>query len=589
MLKPTQQIIAQTRYQQAEPNKTQMKKQLFTLIILSASILTFAQEKLEPTILILSPNETKYEKSFKKEVTEYNNSIVKNNNISETESYLKSEDFLSQPENIRKMIKSEIDFAINIDFFKNASSISEQFLTYRLFEKFPNLLIILKDQKSDGSLTNLKSISENDKFQYVLNFSKIDLYKKDNVGYAEIKVQLFDNISNSILVDKSYVGDWYNPGFEFACTNESINCTINNALSQALNDIIYTIANNSPTLKKEKQLSKERLNLLSNTYLRKDFDEQFLKSILSNSDTPFQLLLNDDQTKFVAFFIEQVSVQNFKELTKNKKDKNVKIISPNDIKDKEYLEEIPRTYAYIIKAVKYNDKWYSEKSNVTYFQANTINEGEEQYFNNLQQWNFFKENSTELSPDFWETNLFEKVPDLKKDPDWDKYGESIWKTDEVNNRNYIGLYEIVADSLRKEKQSKNTSFEEQLNENIFKPIYEILKKNNPNNYSKLSIHSLIYSENRDLAINPVLVTDKHGVKKLHYFVAFKESLKLYEWKYFEPLVIKGNLFGSEVVDQIGSLTEWNFSVDNLNDEKFWNQYVLLKKGNDYKYLKEIKE
>jgi hypothetical protein len=580
----------QQRYQQAELNKTQMKKQLFTLIILLVSILTFAQEKLEPTILILSPNETKYEKSFKKEVTEYNNSIIKNNNISETESYLKSEDFLSQPENIREMMKSEMEFAKNIDFFKNASSISEQFLAYRFFEKFPNLLIILKDQKSDGSLTNLKSISENGKFQYVLNFSKIELYKKDNVGYAEIKIQLFDNISNSLILDKSYVGDWNNPGFEFACTNESINCTINNALSKALNDIIYTIASNSPTLKKEKQLSQERLNLLSNEYLRKNFDEQFLKTILSNSnDKPFQLLINKDKTKFVAFFIEQVSSQDFKDLTNNKKDKNVKIISPNDIKDKEFLEEIPRTYAYIIKAVKYNDKWYYEKSNVTYFQANSINEGEEQYFNNLQKWNFFKENSTELNPDFWETNLFEKVPDLKNDPDWDKYGESIWKTDEVNNRNYIGLYEIVANSLRKEKQSKNTSFEEQLIVNIFKPTYEILKKNNPNNYSKLSVHSLIYSENRDLAINPVLVTDKDGIKKLHYFVAFKDSLKLYEWNYFEPSVIKGNLFGSEVVNQIGSLTEWNFSVDNLNDIEFWNQYVLKKQGNKYKYLTLVSE
>ncbi|AXT20772.1 hypothetical protein D7030_11620 [Flavobacteriaceae bacterium AU392] len=567
-----------------------MKKQLFTLIILLASFLTFAQEKFEPTILILPPNETKYEKSFKKEIAEYNSSIEKNNNTSETESYLNSEDFLSQPENIREMIKSEIEFTKNIDFFKNASSISEQFLAYRFFEKFPNLLIILKDKKSDGSLNNLKSISENEKFQYVLNFSKIELYKQNDVGYAKIKIELFDNISNSIVLDKSYIGDWNNPGFEFACTNESINCTINNALSKALNDIIYTVAINSPTLKKEKQLSQERFNILSNEYLRKEFDEQFLKTILSNNnDKPFQLLLNADETKFVAFFIEQVSSQDFKGLTKNKKDKNVKIISPNDIKDKKFLEEIPRTYAYIIKAVKYNDKWYYEKSKVTYFQANSINEGQEQYFNNLQQWNFFKENSTELNPDFWETNLFEKVPDLKKDPDWDKYGESIWKTDEVNNRNYIGLYEIVADSLRKEKQSKNTAFEEKLNKNIFNPAYEILKKNNPNNYSKLSVHSLIYSENRGLAINPVLVTDKEGIKKLHYFLAFNDSQKLYEWNYFEPVTIKGNLFGSKVVDQIGSVTEWNFSVDNLNDDKFWNQYVLLKQGSDYKYLKEIKK
>ena len=566
-----------------------MKKQLFTLIILLVSILTFAQEKLEPTILILSPNETKYEKSFNKEVAEYNNSSVKNN-LSETESYLKSEEFLSQPENIREMIKSEIEFAKNIDFFKNASSISEQFLAYRFFEKFPNLLITLKDQKSDGSINDLKNISKNKKFQYVLNFSKIELYKEDSIGYAKIDVQLFDGMSNSIILDKSYIGDWNNPGFEFACTNQSINCTINNALSKALNDIIYTIASNSPTLKKEKQLSQERLNILSNEYLNKEFDEQFLKNIITdNNNKPFQLLLNDDKTKFVAFFIEQVSSQDFKDLTKNKKDKNVKIISPNDIKDKEFLEEIPRTYAYIIKAVKHNDKWFYEKSNVTYFQANSINKGQKQYFNNLQQWNFFKENSTEFNPDFWETQLFEKVADLKNDPDWDKYGSDMWMSDEINNRNYVGLYEIIANSLRKENSEENLKFENRIKEKVFNNGYQMLKENQADNYSKISEHSLIFSKNRKLAINPVLITNTKGVKTIHYFLGFDNSNELYEWIYFKPLIIEGSLFGSEVVDQIGSLTEWNFSIDNLNDEKFWNQYVLLKQGNDFKYLKKIKE
>jgi len=567
-----------------------MKNQLFTFIILLFSTSTFAQEKLEPTILILSPYETKFDKSFKQEIRADNKRIVEFNNVADRESHLQSEDFLSQPENIREMIKSEIEFAKNLDFFKNTSFISEQFLAYRFFEKFPNLLIILKDQKNDGSLSGLKKVSEKGKFQYVLNFSKIELFKKNDIGYAEINIQLFDNISNSIILDKSYIGDWNNPGFEFACTNKSINCTINNALSKALNDIIYTIANNSPTLKKEKQLSQERFNILTNKYIKKDFDEQLIASVLPNlNDKPFQLLQNEDKTKFVAFFIEQVSSQDFKDLTKNKKDKNVKILSPNNIKDKEFLEEIPRTYAYIIKGVEYNDKWYFEKSNVTYFQARSIKEGEEQYFNNLQRWNFFKKNSTELNPEFWETSLFKKVPDLKKDPDWDKYGDDMWKSDELNNRNYIGLYEIVADSLRKVKQSKNISFEKQLKENVFKPGYDILKKNNPKDYSKLSVHSLIYPEKRDLAINPVLVTDIEGVKTLHYFFAFNDSPKLYEWSYFEPAVIEGDFFGSKVVDQIGSLTNWNFSIDNLNDEKFWNQCVLLKQGNDYKYLREILE
>lgn len=566
-------------------------KTISTLLFLIATVLGFGQTKLEPTIVILSPNETSYGKPFEKELTEYNNTL--NNNKykdEEVQAYLSSSEFKSQPENIQEMTKFEIEFSKKMNFFKQASSISEQFLAYRFFEKFPNLLIKLKDQKSNGTLKDLGQISKKENVQYVINFSKIELYKQDMVSYAKIKIQLYDNITNSIVLDKSYIGDWNNPGFEFSCSNQSINCTLNNALSKSLKDIIYTIAVNSPTLKREKQLQQERYNILVNNYLNKDFNEHLLKKVISNyQNNAFQILSNEDSTKFAAFFIEQVSSQNFKTLTENKKDKNVKIISPNDIKDKEFLEEIPRTYAFIIKAVKYKGKWYYEKSNVTYFQANSIKEGEEQYFNNLQQWNFFKENSTELNTDFWETSLFEKVPNLKNDPDWDKYGDDMWKSDEINNRNYIGLYEIVADSLRKENQEKNTSFEEQLNEKVFKPTYEILKNKNPNNYSKLSIHSLIYSKNRNLAINPVLVTDKKGVKKLHYFVAFKDSPKLYEWNYFEPSVIKGNLFGSEVVNQIGSLTEWNFSVDNLNDIEFWNQYVFKKQGNNYKYLTLVSE
>ncbi len=567
-----------------------MKKQLFILIILLVSNLTFTQEKLEPTILILSPNETRYENVFKKEVSEYD-SIVKNNNTSETDSYLKSEEFLSQPSNIQEMIKSEIEFAKNIDFFKNASSISEQFLAYRFYEKFPNQLIILKDQRSDGSITSLKSISDDENFQYVLNFSKIELYKKDDIGYAEIEVQLFDNKTNSIIIDKSYTGDWYNPGFEFTCTNESINCTINNALSKALNDIIYTIAINSPTLKKEKQLSQERLNLLSNEYLRKDFDEQFLKTILSDGDNkPFQLLLNDDKTKFVAFFIEQVSSKKFKDLTKNNKDKSVKIISPNDIKDKDFLEEIPRTYAYIIKAVKYNSKWYYEKSNVTYFQANSINEGQKKYFNNLQQWNFFKENSTELNPDFWETNLFEKVPDLKKDPDWGKYGDSIWKTDEVNNRKYIGLYEIVADELRKLDEKEKELYQDKIIKTIIQPKLENLKRNSPNKYHAYSKGIFIHSKNREITINPIVITDSDGIDTMHYNVLFKNSNNLYKWTYFSDEVVKNRFsFSSILLDNLESITSWNFSLDELNDSMFWENYVIARKGNEYLYLEQILE
>ncbi|MES2574770.1 MAG: hypothetical protein V4572_07495 [Bacteroidota bacterium] len=568
-------------------------KHITTLLFILTFTTTFGQIAYEPQILILAPNETKYEKAFDKEIASYNNEIKKKLNISEQEQGLNSDDFKKRPENIQIITKSEIEFSKNLEFFKQASFISEQYLAYRFFEKFPNLLIKLKDHKSNGTLEELKTQSDKEKLQYVLNLSSIELYIEKKNRYAKISVQLYDKVSNSILLDKSYIGDWRNPGFEFSCEDKTINCTLNNALSQALREVIYTIASNSPTLKREKQLQQERFDVLMKSQFNQYFDNQQIKNIISpvdsiiNTDITYQALFSNDKSKFVAFFLEQVSAQDFKTLKDNKKDKNVNIISSKDIKDVGFLDDIPKTYAYIVNGVKYEDKWYYEKSNVTYFEAKTLNDGQQKFFNNLQKWNFFKENSTEFNPDFWETELFKKVPDLKKDPDWEKYGDSMWKTDEINNRPYIGLYDIVANKMQEDIEKDNLEFDKNKKE-LFTKFYENLKSKDSKTYNKISEHSLIYPTDKSVVINPTLITSKEGIKTIHYFVILDNQNNIFEWNYFEPKVVIDNLYGSQIVDQISSLTDWNFSVDNLNDSEFWNKYVLLKTEAKYKYLIEIR-
>ncbi len=583
-----------------------MLKYLMTILFLLTLTTTFGQTVYEPQILILAPNVTKYEKAFDKEVINYNKEIKKNTNLSEQEQALNSPDFKRQPENIQIITKSEIAFSNDLDFFKQASFFSEQFLAYRFFEKFPNLLIKLKDAKSNCTLDDLKTYSEKEKLQYVLNFASIELYKENKISYAKISVQLYDNVSNSILLDKTYIGDWSNPGFEFACEDKTINCTLNNALSQALGEVIYTIASNSPTLKREKQLQQERFDVLMNSYFNQPLDKQLIRNVIPsldsniNIDIAYQALFSNDKSKFVAFFLEQVSAQDFKTLKDNKKDKNVNIISNKDIKDEGFLDDIPQTYGYIVKGLKYKDKWYYEKSNVTYFEAKTLNDGQQKFFNNLQQWNFFKENSTEFSPDFWETKLFKKVPDLTKDSEWEKYGESIWKTDEKENRDYIGMYEIVADELKKIKGEEEKSFNSSISNNIFRPFYENKKKQNPlefTNYVLLNKDEfiLIFPMSKEVILNPIQIVNDKGEKKIRYFLLFKQNGQILEWTYFtehpfDEKTIKDKIwhYGSIVIAQLQTLTEWNFSFESLDDSKFWSEYVLLKSGDAYKYLKVVK-
>lgn len=561
-----------------------MFKKIVFLGFVYISIFVFGQQKFDPQILVLPPSEKIYEKAFEKDIAKLNQDLKSKN---------RTDDLFSQgenPENIKIYQKSLGDFVKNLDFFDTVSVGSSGFLFYRFYEHFPNVLIKLSTEKNNGSLESLKSISEKETIQYVLNFPFVKIYKEQGKIFADVKVQLYDNLKKSIVLEQIYKGGLYNPGFEFSCDGKSLNCCINNALSQALDDIIREVAMNNTTLKNNRELAFNRNDVLKNNYLNKNFDSDFLKNVFSENDNVdlkdiYQLITNDDKTKFVGFFLKQNVNQDFMSLQKNNKDKNVKILTDSDINDPNYFKENHSNYAYIVEGVKYNENWYYRKSNVTYFNSNNYDEAKLNFFNNLQNLNFFKENSTEFNANFWETNLFSKVEDLKKNKDWNKYGETIWKNNELNNRDYIGLYEIVADKLRDDKTKSNESFEKNKLENIFKPYYESLLKNK--SISKYSEHSLIFPVNKNMSINPVLFTDNKHTLTIHYFVNYNGSL--YEWNYISPKIINDNLdFGETVVNDMEKLTDWNFSVDNLNDNNFWNNYVLKKSGEDYLYLKKVK-
>lgn len=437
-----------------------MTRIISIIAILLIEQTSFGQTSYEPQILILAPNSIKFDKVFDKEINDLNELYKESINYDAQLKYLNSDELKKEPENIQLIMTSEVEYAKNMNFLSATSFFCEQFLAFRFIEKFPNLMIILKNIKCDGQLSNLKNVSEKYNLQYVLNFSDIEFFKDNQINYAKVKSQLYDKSTHQLLIDSTYIGDWNNPGFEFACNDSSLSCTINNALSQLLENVVYTISSNSPKLKKERTLQKERINEIILNYLNKPFDKNIITNIIPKNDSSinqnnlYQLFVSNDKMKVVGFYVENVDNQNLKQLNDNKQEKNINIINEKDIKDEGYLDNIPQTYAYIVKAVKYKNKWYYEKSNVTYFEPKDNEGGRLQFLNNLQEWGFFKDNSIAFNQDFWETNLFKKVVDLRKDPEWKDNGDTIWKTLEEENRNYIGLYEIVAEQLKGNKNNQ---------------------------------------------------------------------------------------------------------------------------------------
>lgn len=597
-----------------------MKK--LTIIVLTFTFaLTALGQTFEPQILILTPNEFKYDKTFDKDIKSKNKELSKRPKNSEQTEFVKSEEFKKQPDNIQRITLSEINFSEKLDFSKQASFIAHQYLAYRFYERFPNLLILLSNTKSNGSPTDLKKIADNDKIQYVLNFSRIELYKKDGISFAKISVQLYDNSSQTFLINSEYEGDWTNPGFEFACSDKSIDCTISNALSKALGDIIYQVASNSPTIKRDRELAQLRFDELVSNYYSNTNDKEFLKPIIPQPDSnivlkdQYQILIDHSQTKFVAFFIEQVSAQDFKAMKDNKRDKNVNIISSKDIKDEGFLDDIPQTYAYIVKGVKHNEKWYYEKSNVTYFEAKTLEEGKQKYFYNLTKWNFFKENSTEFNPDFWESYFFKKVESAviknkseieeiksllakaKTTEDKEIYQDMIddYYEKDIKNNEYFGLYEIVANQLRQEKRKQDEVFSEFIKTDFLPKFYEsYCNENNLIGYVKMNGKDipLIFPSDKSIILSPIVLDKGNEKKELHFFVLIpngENSYIVYKWNYFEPIKPQyGSMYGQEVNKQLNQITKWNFSFDTLDDKNFWDNFVLIKTGDNYQHLTKVK-
>jgi len=556
-----------------------------------------ARQAYEPKILILSPSQTIVSPLLVKEVSAQNDSLNKMANTYKASLESQTGQTEGKAPNLLLMFKNSIPYVTRIDFFKQVSFLADNYLVYRFYERFPNVLILLKDTSMSVQLNDMQLLAKQQQMPYIISFPRVELLMNNGQRSSKIKVQLYEQASNSFLINKEYTGDERNPGFEFTCNDGTINCTINNALSQALPDIIRQIAGNNPTLKRQRELSIERAKDVKNKLLRREFDHAPIDKIISPKDSAidlkliYQCLYNEDKTQFVAFFSKTGVSNSFKSLNDKKDDRKVNIITSKDIHDKDYLDSIPKTYAYIVKGVLYNGKWYYKKDEATYLDAPTLDDGRLEFLSNLEGWGYFKENSTDYSPAFWGDKLFEKIPDRRKDLDWERK-KNMWKMEERENRDYIGLYEIVAEQLKEEKESEELNYLKLISETILIPFFNEQAKTKLNNIAKfnsiLDDFVLIYPKDRHILLSPVKITDEKGNIYIRYFVIVPATKHVYEWTYFKPYLLEKNYADSPINKMMGSITQWDFSYKTLDDEKFWNNYVLFKSGDQYKYLKELK-
>jgi len=545
------------------------------------------QSKFEPELLIISPGKVSFDPLAAESIENANKKLKAGFGNREQPDLSNVKE-----ENSRLMIQSAILYAGKLNFFSQIPLFSQEYLTYRFIERFPNTLVLLKDITAENGLTNLAKIAGEEKMPYVLSFPSAHIAKEKGQFVLYLKVQLYEAETNSLVLDKEYRGDQTNQGFEFSCDG-SIRCTINNALSGALADVIRQIALNNKTLQAEGLLAKKRFGLIEAEIFSKQSDPSLIKSVISQSDSTinlsdlYQTFYNPDKSKFVGFLISKVDKLDLKSLSENKKDRHVKILTGASIKDKNFLD-VPQQYAYIVKGVLSNGKWYYKKDMVTYFDAESEKEGKLTYLNNLQDWGYFKDKLSVIDPDFWEGKLFEKVEDKRKNPNWEDY-KDMWESEEREDRDYIGMYRLVADRLKEERKVLVDNFKDSIANHVFKPFYDAAIKSKQRQIAGyepvLKNFLLIYSKEKKVIINPMAIKDDKGVVKQRYFVFLPASGEVFEWNYFPPFIKKKGNFENRIMENLAKITRWNYSYDTLDDEQFWNNYVLIKESGVYKYLK----
>jgi hypothetical protein len=304
-----------------------MKKITILLLIVCCYASGLAQTKFEPKILVLSPGHTSFDPALKDEIDKANDILTKAAFQAQSVLLQQQEALKKEPENVRLMTQSGVEFLKNIDVFKQLSSYTQNYLSYRFYEKFPNCLILLKDEPSKDNINDLQKIANERDVPYIINYPEITLYVHNGKTYCKLKAQLYDRASNILIVDKEYTGDWNNPGFEFTCNQGTIGCTINNAMSLVMPDILYQITSNNPTLIKEKQLAIERTKFIESNLYPANYDPALVKEVIPSTDLSiqtaniYQCLYNADSTKFVAFFLLNIDKKDAKPLLANRSDK----------------------------------------------------------------------------------------------------------------------------------------------------------------------------------------------------------------------------------------------------------------------------
>lgn len=169
----------------------------------------------------------------------------------------------------------------------------------------------------------------------------------------------------------------------------------------------------------------------------------------------------------------------------------------------------------------------------------------------------------------------------------------------VEYNEFIGMPELVANIKQEEKYTLLRAHSQFLYFDVFAPMLCWLRAARFEDFSEYCPSfpielSLIFSKGRNLAFLPLMIKNTRQEYRIHYFFWHGDEKKIYEWHYFQSNIYNFSFhFSEEIINNLSKITYWNdttflYSSCTIDDEGFWQNFVLLKENNTYKHLEELK-
>lgn len=473
------------------------------------------------------------------------------------------------------------------DQFPSMLSLMLRYFADRRGYHLPVSIRPISDMRTTESLSE---IAGKMKARFVVEIPLIEIVIKESDTLMTSEFFLFDSTKPGESIVMTAVGGMRNPGFEFACTDGSVDCLLNNTMAKMLNSILGVVNERDATLVTAKKTQNDRLRAVDN--LMRSHTGSFaleMRALSANYDmegfVPFFSMVSPDSMKFILF-AEQLSTTNTELSIEEHLEKSRQVQMDIDAMNDEDHEIRPVHVTYY--GVFDRGEWHVAESGRTVRSIEDIHENRKAEILSALIRPYFNEGDTTISSRFWDSGFFERVTDITKDPKYERY-KSMYEDDARKDKAYIGWYRITANSYQENFRKMLDKRKAAMRKDVFAPMMHSMRNDwvPLERFKQDSLLTLITPSDMSMWIAPIVGTSKSGDTTLRFYAWNETERTMYRWTRLAPTK-PSRMDNFTIREEMDKISDWHYGYDAYDDERFWKEEVLAIENGKFKYLEPVR-